>query len=225
MLSCVAPRPVQRPTPTWRRYPPASPVREGSRTVGEANRAPPATASSSSRMVVTSGLPKMAPAAAMAPTIIMTCFAGSLGVRMAVAPAAAPSAISGASGPSTAPKPRLAKDARTTEPTCLGPMSTLSPSSGECPPPPGSRMAPAARAAPRTGRLSTSHHGADCAPSCSGSPCHSQWLRWWLAATKPAAAAAATSPTPAPTRQSRARVATPASASGSRSVSSAMEKL
>ncbi len=79
---------------------------------------------------MTSGLPKIAPIAAIAPTSIITSRTGLARSRKARAPSAVPTAISGASGPSTAPKTRLPIAATIAEMTVDGPMSRAKPLSG-----------------------------------------------------------------------------------------------
>ena len=130
-------------------------------STGAVARAPPAaTANSSSRIAVIKGFPKIAPTAAMPPASIMTWRTGLCGLRKASAPSAVPMAISGASGPRTAPKDSDPSAARITERISRGPMSRPKPSSGECPAWPGSFIAPKVIRAPVTSRTMTSHQGA-----------------------------------------------------------------
>ena len=77
----------------------------------------------------------------------------------------APSAISGASGPNTSPKPIVAKPARMTPGRTLGldgPPADR-PFAGMCPPSPGSREIANATITPATPRTTKYHHfGAPC---------------------------------------------------------------
>ena len=108
---------------------------------------------------MTSGLPKIAPMAAIAPASIMIVRTGLVGSRKATAPSAVPIAMRGASGPSTAPKQRLPIAAMTTEVTSRGPMSMPRPCSGEWPACPGSLDAPKTMSPPTISRAIASQPG------------------------------------------------------------------
>ena len=92
------------------------------------------------RKAPASGLPSSVLIAAKLPAPAMTTVAmggASLFTRWTVsAPSPPPMAMSGASGPSTAPRARVAMEARTTPGRSIasgGPPPTLKPSAGECP--------------------------------------------------------------------------------------------
>ena len=75
-----------------------------------------------------------------APTATMACSGASLRTsRIAITPIPLPIAISGASGPSTAPSARVANEARITAGSSLGSVAppALNPSAGLWPPVPG----------------------------------------------------------------------------------------
>ena len=97
-----------------------------------------------SRKAPANGLPSSVLMAAKLPAPAMTTVAiggASLFTKWTVsAPSPPPMAMSGASGPSTAPRASVAMEARATPGILMGsggPPPTLNPSAGECPPRPG----------------------------------------------------------------------------------------
>ena len=151
-----------------------------------------------------SGLPKIAPMAAMEPASIITVRAGLVGSRKANAPHALPMAMSGASGPRTAPKDSVPRAARTTETISRGPMFNASPWSGWCPPLPGSFSATYTIRAPVTRMATTIHAGVESYPSVSGSVVHRRWISSSSALMNADAARPASRPTTIPNSDSAA---------------------
>ena len=88
-----------------------------------------------------SGLPKIIPIAAAAPHTMASRRTSGVARAAKAAPTAVPAAMRGASGPRTAPATSEAIAARSALAMCAGPMSSLNPSSGLCPPWPGSLLA------------------------------------------------------------------------------------
>ena len=141
MASENVPRPVQCPSPVKISAPTPADSRPGTST--SSSDAPPRPATSISRNAPTMGEPSSVlmdakvPAAA---TMARACAGASrLATRIAQIARPPPSAISGASGPSTAPSVSVASAASTTPGSCAGPGAplVLSPSTGEWPPRPG----------------------------------------------------------------------------------------
>ncbi len=132
--------PVQSPMPTNTSDPIPAAIRPGSTISGSV--APPRPAASITRIAATSGEPKIAEIAAKAPAAPMTTsswggasFLASCTVNSATPP---PNAMSGASGPSTSPRPIVANAASTTPGSMLGSVVPIwRPFAGMWPPPPG----------------------------------------------------------------------------------------
>ena len=150
---------------------------------------------SSSRITATSGLPKMVAIAAADPASAMSirpCGSDPSFVRSAANSARPPPrAISGASGPITAPSDRPARAASVTPGRLRGSVSPPArPSAGTCPPRPGRyRMAaPTARPA-RASTGSGNQAGGVAQPSWWGSPCQTSCCSHWTPARKPNAIA------------------------------------
>ena len=120
----------------------------------------------------------------------------SVRTRPMISPATDPSAIRGASGPSTAPndsEPTAAIATPGMATSAVGPPAT--PSSGEWPPSPGSSVrAATTTAAPTIGRPTTRYHCGAEPPRASGRSVHSQCSRRWTRARKPAATTDAGTP-------------------------------
>jgi hypothetical protein len=131
-----------------------------------------------------------------APDIRALSFGASFTNRVTLSPTADPSAISGASGPSTAPKHSVPSAASATPGACAsGVGAVLRPPSGECPPSPGSSLRAAITThAPTAGSPTTRYQ--------AGSS-HSQSSTSWTAARKSAATSAAGTPIAAARRTSR----------------------
>lgn len=81
---------------------------------------------------------------------------------------AVPTAMTGTSGPTTAPNTSVASAARTTDVIMRGVMLKAMSSRGRWPPCPGSRHAAQVIAAPSSSIPTTHHHGADDQPKASG---------------------------------------------------------
>ena len=117
-------------------------IRPGMRMRG--NVAPPRPLASITSTAATMGEPKITEIAAKLPAAAKTSsscggasFFASFTANTARPP---PIAMSGASGPSTSPSPRVAKAASATPGTMFGSvLPTCRPCAGTCPPPPGSR--------------------------------------------------------------------------------------
>ena len=158
-------------------------------------------------MPATSGPPNSAEIAENAPAPERTTPScpPSRTMRCATTPTADPSAITGTSGPSTAPNASVPTAASTTPGTNDGGVgAALNPSSGRWPPSPGrNARARMTSSAPRTGSPSTRNHGGAAYPSEAGSSCHSQSSSPWIKPRKSAAASAAGIPMRAamPTRR------------------------
>ncbi len=116
-----------------------------------------------------------------------------------------PSAISGPSGPSTAPKPSVPTAANATPgPYRSGVGSALIPSSGGCPPSPGSSLrAVSTIAAPATGSPTTRYKGGEVSPRWDGRSVHIQCSRSWTNPRNSAATTAAGMPIKAANPTSR----------------------
>ena len=161
------PRPVQLPSPTKT----SAPIPEASRP-GKTIRLsviPPIPAVSMIRNAPSTGEPNKVLIAAKLPAAVIIVIAvgdGSFLVLRTVNAARPPAiAISGASGPSTAPRPRVASAARTTPPSSRplnGPPPVWSPNAGECPPLPGKYRIASAVNTPLSTNHGMGHHaGAD----------------------------------------------------------------
>ena len=132
--------PVQSPMPTNTSDPIPAAIRPGSTISGSV--APPRPAASITRIAATSGEPKIAEIAAKAPAAPMTTsiwggasFLASCTVNRAKPP---PNAMSGASGPSTSPRPIVANAASTTPGSMFGSVVPIwRPCAGMWPPFPG----------------------------------------------------------------------------------------
>src|SRR6476620_1977550 len=124
---------------------------------------------------------------------------------VSVSPTTEPSAIRGASGPSTAPKPSVPSAASATPAPYAGGVGRVpSPSSGAWPQSPGrSRRAARTTQAPTTGSPITRYHGGDEWPRLSGRSVQSQCSTSWTSARKSAASSAAGAPISAPNRTRR----------------------
>ncbi len=137
----MVPKPVQRPTPTNTREPMPAASRPGARTTPISG--PPMPMISSMRKAPTRGEPSSVLTAAKLPAaaITMVAWAGAsrLASRTASTPIPPPMAISGASGPSTAPRQRVANEARMTPGSSIGWVApdVLNPSAGLWPLVPG----------------------------------------------------------------------------------------
>ncbi len=85
---------------------------------------------------------------------------GRRAIRVTQAARPPPSAISGASGPSTAPRLRVASAATITPGSWagVGAPLVLSPSAGSCPPVPGSQRMASAVSSPDRATSGTGHH-------------------------------------------------------------------
>ena len=211
-------RPPQSPRPRKIRKPIDAATRPGIR-IGIRD-APSPTPASISSIPATSGPPNKAEIAENEPAVDNT-FVSRSSARANPAratPTTDPSAISGASGPRTAPNASEASAASAIPGPCaIGVGATLMPTSGLWPPSPGrSRRAARTRHAPTSGRPRTRYQGGLEASSRSGRSCHSQCSTSWTAATKSAATRAAGTPTsaPNPTRRSTCRPETAAVVSG-----------
>ena len=131
--------------------------------------APPRPAASMMITAPTTGEPKSdeiaakLPAAAIIPS---ACWGTSfLTSRIARIPRPTPSAISGASGPSTSPRPTVARAASSTPGRsigCVGVPPTARPSAGTWPPRPGSRLIAKATSVPARASHGSGHHRERC---------------------------------------------------------------
>ena len=119
--------------------------------------------------------------------------------RPATVPRASPSAISGASGPSTMPNTSDAAEARIAPAASLGPAGAkLRPSAGEWPPLPGSFSAPAVRRPAKVGSSSTYHQGGSPTSRTSlGMSVQNSVVSPWTTESKTTAAPATGMPTSA----------------------------
>ena len=135
------------------------------------------TPTSISRKPATSGPPNTAETAEAAPAVPTTRSPWSPRRMNGVtaSPTTEPSAMSGASGPRTAPKPSVPRAASATPgPAASRVGEALSPSIGSWPPSPGrKRRAITTTTAPATGRNTTRYQGGEECPSWSGRSCHS----------------------------------------------------
>ena len=158
-----------------------------------------------SRMPATSGPPNRAETAANEPAVART------DGRLRAAPrddvhdehaTTEPRAISGASGPSTAPKARVPIAASATlGPYCHGVGVALRPFTGTWPPSPGrNRRASHTMAAPTIGRATARYQGGVSRPRASGRSVQSQSSASFTRARKAAATSAAGRPITAPMR-------------------------
>jgi len=124
---------------------------------------------------------------------------------MANMPTPEPRAMSGPSGPSTAPNANEAMAASATlgrNATAVG--ARLIPVSGSWPPSPGSKVRAAHTSRPPTaGSPRTSHHGAVVYPIAAGRVCQSQCSMTCTASRKTRATTAAGTPMAAPIAMSR----------------------
>ena len=131
------------------------------------------------------------PAAAI--TAVAWAGASRLARRTANPASPAPSAISGASGPSTAPKPRVASAASATPGISIGVGAAApawNPSAGECPPRPGRYLIVDPTSRPHTTSSGSGHHhGGPSKPSCPGRSVYSHSCRTATSLRKPYAAA------------------------------------
>ena len=131
--------------------------------------APPSPVASISRKAPVRGEPSRVAMAAKLPAAATTVWvragASRLASRTAMTPSPPPRAISGASGPRTTPRLRVAKAASTMPGSSMGlagPPPALNPSAGEWPPVPGRYRRVRATSTPATASGSRGHH--------SGSP-------------------------------------------------------
>ena len=141
-VSEKVPRPVSESSPTKTRYPTPEASRPGTSTSPIV--APPIPEASIIRTAPTSGDPSSALTAAKLPVAPSTdrSSGGPVWRRSPTiaADSPPPSAISGASGPMTAPRPMLATAARKIPgraPSGAGPRPAWKPSAGDSPPRPG----------------------------------------------------------------------------------------
>ena len=160
--SDAVPSPVSESRPMKTRAPIPAASSPGSRT--SESIAPPSPAASISRNAPSSGEPSRVLMAAKLPAaaIIATAcpVASRRAARTARAPRPAPIAISGASGPSTAPKQRVASAARVTPGSsrAVGAAAPAwKPSAGECPPRPGRYRIVRATRTPHTTSMGSGH--------------------------------------------------------------------
>ncbi len=135
-------RPVQEPMPSETSEPIPAAIRPGTRTI--LNWEPPSPIASIRIIDAIRGEPRRKETAAKvdeAATMSTICCGGSFCNRLAAStPSPPPIAISGASGPITAPRPIEARAARVTPGRASGPSrSVLSPFAGVWPPLPGRR--------------------------------------------------------------------------------------
>ena len=142
------------------------------------NAAPAARPASSKRMPATRGPPNSAETAENEPAVASTVRPGSgtFALSTTIMPTTDPRAISGASGPSTAPKTNVPVAASATlGPYCQGTGFALSPPSGLWPPSPGmNRRASHTTKAPTMGSPITRYHGGEVSPMASGRSVQSQ---------------------------------------------------
>jgi hypothetical protein len=125
---------------------------------------------------------------AAATTAVAWAGASRLASRTAQPASPAPRAISGASGPSTAPRLRVTSAAMAMPGTSVGDGTppALNPSAGEWPPLPGRyRMVRATRTPARVSSGSGHHHGAPPRPRASGRSLKSHSWRPVTSARKP----------------------------------------
>ena len=159
------PRKISDPTPAA-----SSPGTSTTPSIG-----PPSPAASSSRNAPRSGDPNSVLTAAKLPAVAITavaCAGASRAARRtASAPSPLPIAISGASGPSTAPNESVASAARKTPGSSIGGSGppTWNPSAGEWPPVPGRWRIASATSSPESASSGSGHQtGAESNPSASG---------------------------------------------------------
>ena len=160
--------------------------------------APTPTPASSSRTPATRGPPNTADTAENDPAELRMRISGSP-TRIAfvtMMPVMPPSAMSGASGPSTAPKPRVPRAAMATPKNAsTGSGAALMPSSGSWPPSPGSsRRASRTTTPPTAGRNRISHHGGSDRCMLCGTVSQSQCCNTWTSQRNPKATKAAGMP-------------------------------
>ncbi len=204
-----SPRPDHSPRPRKISAPMPDASRPGSRI--SSSVAPPNPTTSIIRKAPVIGEPSSELIAAKlpaAPITVFTCGADLAALARLTAQAASPppSAMSGASGPSTAPKPSVASAASATPASSLGGKTPLAlkPSAGECPPVPGKYVIERATRMPPTASSGNGHHtGTDLKPRSSGKLTYSQCSSLLTSARKPQATAEIGAPRTAATTSSR----------------------
>ena len=155
--------------------------------------APCGAPASSMKNAVLIGLPKML---AMEAKLPVDASSGALALprrttRATASPKAEPSAMSGASGPSTAPHESVISAASMTPAISRGWVGTaLKPFAGSCPPSPGSSRAKATRSPPTVGTSRIHHHGGAESPRWSGIVVQRKSVRCCSSQTKPIASRA-----------------------------------
>ena len=196
------PNPVQPSSPTKISAPTPAASRPGTRMTPSIG--PPRPDTSISRNAPTSGEPSSVLIAAKLPATPLTATAWAGAPRrtrwIAQAPRPLPMAISGASGPSTAPKASVTKAASATPGSSNGRVAPgLKPSAGRWPPMPGSSRMARATSSPPTARTGMGHQlGWLSKPRSAG---RSLKRNCWASATtfrKKNATAATGTPRPAP---------------------------
>lgn len=146
---------------------------------------PPTPATSMSSTAATNGLPKIAEMAAAAPaapsSAVLASVAGARTRSRNTRARPPPRAISGASGPSTAPSGRLATAARTTPGTAaFDAPPECRPAAGMCPPRPGNRRTTRATTTPDTkARGKGHHHGGSVHPRSWGQSTQIRFSSAW----------------------------------------------
>ncbi len=158
------PSPVSASRPTKTRAPTPEASRPGSRTTP--SMGPPRPEASISRNAPRIGEPSRVLMAAKLPAAATTALARAgmsrLASRTASRASPPPSAISGASGPRTTPRLRVARAASSTPGSWAGvgaPRPGLNPSAGDSPPLPGRNRMTGATSRPATVRTGSGHHG------------------------------------------------------------------
>ena len=191
--------PVHDPSPISISDPIPAASRPGIRTSGRRRPAKPAASISSTAAI--SGEPNRNETPAKVPqAATIVCKSGGASariLRIAKKPSPPPSAIRGASGPTTAPRPIPAIAASRTPGRSIGSVGdAFKPSAGMCPPRPGRRAIANATIRPANASQGSGHHnGVWSYPSASGRSVYTPSWTSFTASRNNQAASDATTPT------------------------------
>ena len=191
MASENVPSPVQSSRPMKINDPTPAASSPGSST--RPSVGPPSPEASISRNAPSSGEPSSVLTAAKLPAAARTrracCGASRLARRTATIASPPPRAIRGASGPSTAPRPRVASAAKKMPGSSIGfagPAPALKPSAGEWPPLPGRYRRASATSTPHNASMGSGHHmGSAVNPNPSGRSVNSHFWSSSTSSRKP----------------------------------------
>jgi hypothetical protein len=190
--------PVQEPIPIETRDPIPAASMPGMTSSGR--RAPPIPDASIIRTAAIRGEPNRNETAANIPaaatSVPVSGVASRFRSRMAIRPRPPPNAISGASGPSTMPRARVANAAAITPGSSIGWIGdALRPWLGRCPPCPGRRTIAAATSRPDSARSGTGHHfGVESNPRAPGRSSYNHPWASWTSSRNPQASSEAMTP-------------------------------